>query len=53
MRESVGREKRVRNRVDLMDSLVELKDLRNRRERNAFILKKTKISFNPTKKYII
>jgi len=27
----------VRNRVDLMGCLVEEKDLRNRRERNAFI----------------
>jgi len=50
---SVGREKNVRNKVDLMDCFIEEKDLRNRREKNVFIFKRTKIPFNPTNKYII
>jgi len=53
VKESVGREEKVRNRVDLMDCFVEEKYLRNRRERNAFIFERTKIPFNPTNKYII
>ena len=41
VRESIRREKYVRNRVDLMYSLVEEKDKRNRRDRNVFIFEMT------------